>query len=371
MSTNISCLETFALNILKDSSPEKIASNINIPELDPCSLCNQELFLFEIKNPITILVCGHIYHRDCIETSIKKRSICPKPDCKKEVESTVDSMLGSQNINDLMDISPNLFNDPQLYESSPQKKRASESVSVRETTTKKIKKADGRKDKDYPMLKKLIEELKSSNSSSSTASQTEYITRPGNFTDLYDAIIKAEERIGSTNQEVIRAYFLFGKKFEEKLAEYIKTNKERKAQRLLTKEVSAQLPSDLSKNAVEKRIERARKIYDLFTTIGEDKIERAEERIGSTNQEVIRAYFLFGKKLEEKLAEYIKTNKERKAQRLLTKEVSAQLPSDLSKNAVEKRIERARKIYDLFTTIGEDKIERVKSYLALRISKLS
>ncbi|RHZ87789.1 hypothetical protein Glove_30g95 [Diversispora epigaea] len=276
MSTNISCLETFALNILKDSFPEKIASGINIPEVDSCSLCNQELFLFEIKKPFTILACGHIYHRDCIETSIKKRSICPKPDCKKEVESTVDSMPGSQNINDLMDISPTLFNDPQLYESSPQKKRASESVSVRETTTKKIKKADGRKDKDYPMLKKLIEKLKSSNSSSSTASQTEYITRPGNFTDLYDAIIKAEERIGSTNQEVIRAYFLFGKKLEEKLAEYIKTNKERKAQRLLTKEVSAQLPSDLSKNAVEKRIERARKIYDLFTTIGEDKIERVK-----------------------------------------------------------------------------------------------
>jgi len=112
MSTNISCLETFALNILKDSSLEKIASNINIPELDPCSLCNQELFLFEIKNPITILVCGHIYHRDCIETFIKKRSICPKPDCKKEVESTINSMSESQNTNDLMDISPSLFTDP-------------------------------------------------------------------------------------------------------------------------------------------------------------------------------------------------------------------------------------------------------------------
>ncbi|RHZ79478.1 hypothetical protein Glove_144g51 [Diversispora epigaea] len=245
MSTNISCLETFALNILKDSSLEKIASGINIPEVDSCSLCNQELFLFEIKKPFTILACGHIYHRDCIENSIKKRSMCPKPDCKKEVEEA----------------------QPRDYvssTSSPQKKRTSESVSVRETTTKKIKKADGRKDKDYPMLKKLIEELKSSNSSSS------------NFTDLYDAIIKAEERIGSTNQEVIRAYFLFGKKLEEKLAKYIKTNKERKAQRLLTKEVSAQLPSDLSKNAVEKRIERARKIYDLFTTIGEDKIERVK-----------------------------------------------------------------------------------------------
>ncbi|RHZ74100.1 hypothetical protein Glove_227g132 [Diversispora epigaea] len=77
--------------------------------------------------------------------------------------------------------------------------RASESVSVEEeTTTKKIKK-------------------------------TEYFTNLGSFTDLYDAIIKAEERIGSTNQEVIRANFLFGKKLEEKLTEYKKTNKERRA----------------------------------------------------------------------------------------------------------------------------------------------
>ncbi|CAG8646861.1 8700_t:CDS:1, partial [Ambispora gerdemannii] len=122
----------------------------------------------------------------------------------------------------------------------------------------------------------LIEELKSSSSSCSTASQTEYIMSPGNFTDLYNAIIKAEEQIGSTNQEVIRAYFLFGKKLKEKLAEYIKTNKECKAQRLLIKEVSVQLSFDLSKNAVEKRIERVRKIYDLFTTIGEDKIEKVK-----------------------------------------------------------------------------------------------
>jgi hypothetical protein len=43
------------------------------------------------------------------------------------------------------------------------------------------------------MLKKLIEEL---NTSSNLESQPEI---PGNFTDLYNAIIIAKERIGSTN----------------------------------------------------------------------------------------------------------------------------------------------------------------------------
>ena len=46
---------------------------------------------------------------------------------------------------------------------------------------------------------------------------------------------------------------------------------------------------------------------------------------------------------------------------MLIKEVTKQLPSDLSKNTIEKRIERARKIYDLFSTIGFEKIQRVKT----------
>ena len=61
MYANISSLESLALNILQNSFPEKIAEGVNVSELDPCLLCNQELFLYEIKNPITILICGHIH----------------------------------------------------------------------------------------------------------------------------------------------------------------------------------------------------------------------------------------------------------------------------------------------------------------------
>ena len=56
---------------------------------------------------------------------------------------------------------------------------------------------------------------------------------------------------------------------------------------------------------------------------------------------------------------------------MLVKEVTKQLPSNLSKNSIEKRIERARKIYDLFDTIGFDKIQRVKSFPVSHIYGLS
>jgi len=41
---------------------------------------------------------------------------------------------------------------------------------------------------------------------------------------------------------------------------------------MLIKEVTKQLPGDLLKNAIKKRIERGRKVYDLFNDIGYDKI---------------------------------------------------------------------------------------------------
>ncbi|RHZ49977.1 hypothetical protein Glove_508g17 [Diversispora epigaea] len=101
-------------------------------------------------------------------------------------------MPESQNINNLIDIFPTLFNDSQLYSSSS-KKHASEIVSTKKSQNKKVKKANGKKDKDYSMLKKLIEKLKLSSLSSNTTSQTEYITSPNNFTNLYNVIIKVEK----------------------------------------------------------------------------------------------------------------------------------------------------------------------------------
>ncbi|CAG8497445.1 3405_t:CDS:2, partial [Racocetra persica] len=40
-------------------------------------------------------------------------------------------------------------------------------------------------------------------------------TSSGNFIDLYNVLIKAEEQVETTNQEVIRSYFAFGKKLKE------------------------------------------------------------------------------------------------------------------------------------------------------------
>ncbi|CAG8518998.1 5630_t:CDS:2 [Ambispora gerdemannii] len=89
-------------------------------------------------------------------------------------------------------------------------------------------------------------ELESPSSSSSTiASQTKTITNSGNFT-----------------MQLLR--------LQNELRASIK--KDRMAQKKLIDEIAKQLPNDLSRNAIEKRVERAKNIYNLFKAIDEKKI---------------------------------------------------------------------------------------------------
>ncbi|CAG8649848.1 5556_t:CDS:1, partial [Ambispora gerdemannii] len=248
--------------------------------LDPCLLCNQELFLYEIKNPITILVCGHIYHRDCIEKSIKTRSICPRPDCKKEVEakprdyvsSTVDGTPGSQNTSDLMDVSLTLFSDSLLFP-SPSKKRVGEPTG--KLYSKKLKKPVSKENSST--LQRLIKELGINVPVKilPTKPTSKSNENPIDFLALYQNIINIEEISKQTIQEVILHYFYFGKALEERSNHYKKNNPKRTAQGLVNNEVRIQLPS-VSPSLLRKMKERAQKIYDLFNEIGVDKIKRIQ-----------------------------------------------------------------------------------------------
>src|SRR5215216_2427752 len=267
---NISHLETLALNILNNISPEKVAESVVISEQEPCSKCNEELFLYEIKRPLTILSCGHTYHRDCIERSIKISPSCPRPDCKKEVELAVLKSPGNLNDNDLMDISPSLLNNSPILRNDSQKKRSNDPLFPEVSPNKKVKKLVNKN--DSPKLKKLIEEL-----SSETPQDQEVIESgmlQGNFFILFDVIVKMEERTENANRDILKSYFNFGKALDDCFNRYKKDNPNRTAQALVNNEVRNQLPDTVSESALRKKKERALKIFELFNAIGEDKIQR-------------------------------------------------------------------------------------------------
>ncbi|PKY60284.1 hypothetical protein RhiirA4_483828 [Rhizophagus irregularis] len=79
-----------AYNILKYLEDDMV-KNKEIPELGQCSECTNNILISPIK-ALTILSCGHIFYRPCIEKQLlhTKPSTCPFPDCGKNVDIIVD-----------------------------------------------------------------------------------------------------------------------------------------------------------------------------------------------------------------------------------------------------------------------------------------
>ncbi|PKC03035.1 hypothetical protein RhiirA5_452472 [Rhizophagus irregularis] len=89
--------------------------------------------------------------------------------------------------------------------------------------------------------------------------------------------------------------------------------------------------------------------------------------------ELILAYY----NLEKHLDHYKKTEKEHEAQKRVNDEVRGQLPKEVTKYTIWKKTEGARKVYDLFFRISDDKmgrmvnIQQIKTFSASSIAKLS
>lgn len=101
-------------------------------------------------------------------------------------------------------------------------------------------------------------------------------------------------------------------------------------------------------------------------------IDAAEKKGDQTNRDTVLNYFRFEKALSECLAELMqKKNPPQTAYTKLNEEVRERLPTHMNKSVVCRRVDTARKIYDIFSVIREDKIRRVKSFTASSFSDLT
>nr|CAG8592353.1 14327_t:CDS:1 [Entrophospora candida] len=304
---DITCLRTLALNILKNGYPESIASNIDIPELEPCSICNEEIFLHIFKKSFTVLTCGHIFHRLCLENIRETITKCPVKNCGADIESIEKSPQMREPSRRSMSIYKSgdsafitaFRNDPLLSdtiaEDSPDdnqlqnmetdiprtstasilpSKRVGEPTSADKPSNKKPKVVNR---DESSKLKKLIEELANTPSqvSSIPASDPASTINTLNFLHLYHEITKAESRNEKTKQEVIQCYYNFGELLSQRFYfHYSQVKNDQMAQVEVNKEAREQLPTNISEDAFKKRTERARKVYFLFSQehIGKEKI---------------------------------------------------------------------------------------------------
>jgi hypothetical protein len=161
---------------------------------------------------------------------------------------------------------------------SKSKKRVNEDTDS--SVSKKSKKRD--LDEDSNILKRLIQELSSDTTQISVIKEKKGFQRESMqedrstqiFFDLYFKITNAEERNEKARHELIIAYYHYGEELEKRLVHYREGYKEHEALKKLYDEVKDQLPKEVTKNAIRKKSNRARKVYDLFFRITNDKIQR-------------------------------------------------------------------------------------------------
>ncbi|CAG8673060.1 7016_t:CDS:1, partial [Acaulospora morrowiae] len=101
-----------------------------------------------------------------------------------------------------------------------------------------------------------------------------------------------------------------------------------------------------------------------------ESLQHLCRKVCKQENQTISCYYKFGKALKDRLDEFIE-KKHVNARETLSKEVCGNFPPGTSPNLVKKKMEKARKIYDLFSVIGENKIQRVRSFSVDAISSLT
>ena len=219
-------------------------------------------------------------HYHCIDNSRKLCPICSPTEEDTDVgkNASVDENVNmdEDEVEDADD--EKVETQPEIQSSSKGKKRANEATDS--SSSKKSKKKI--KEDDSIVLKRLIRELSSDTTRLSVIKEKKGLYRESarevkgdrTFFELYLKISNAEERNENARHELIIAYFHFGEELEKRLAHYRKTDKDHEATKKVYNEVKDQLPKEVTNNALRKKSDRAKKLYDLFFRISNDKIQR-------------------------------------------------------------------------------------------------
>jgi hypothetical protein len=98
------------------------------------------------------------------------------------------------------------------------------------------------------------------------------------------------------------------------------------------------------------------------------KITNAERQNGITSQEVIGTYNFFGMALLECFEFHRKYHLEHEAYKKVNEEVCQRLPNTISDDAISKKTEMACKVNAIFRRVGDDKINRIRSWIFFHIA---
>ncbi|RGB33777.1 hypothetical protein C1646_761355 [Rhizophagus diaphanus] len=217
-------IEALAINIVSKAntlpSPSK---NTNIPKVDSCSICRQDIYTLELAIIKVFTSCEHIFHQKCLEEYFVDK--IAKPDSPKDVDN-----------ND------KVFTEESTNQKKCTREDSNESCEVplgsTSTSSKKAKKTKKTVDQDQSTtLQRLIKEL----------TTTEPVYESNNvsniFLNLYNKIVAGEDQLKNSTQDVLCHYFDFGEAMKKRYDHYRSLKIEDLAsQSLVDDDVQKQLP---------------------------------------------------------------------------------------------------------------------------------
>jgi len=379
-------------NILK-SLDDKAVRDIDFPELEPCSECNNDILTFPLRE-FTRLRCGHIFHRLCAEKKLMLNvpNPCPFPDCGKNVEITEifsttvnypigrlpesnviiqDSLLSQSSGTSAL---TNMMSERFILTSPPMRMEGVENIGIQqmgsqlrcvkcsEDLSSYLPPLGFLRTFPHPPPKPLVyltckhivhyncidnprklcpicpstdmeidgDDMVADAQESSTA-QKKRSRESGTFTEK------------SSNKKVKKTG---GKKVSSMLKKLI--------EELLTDVVPDVAGENLEEEASENETSNFLQLYDM--------IDSAESKNEDASQGLIYSYFDFGEAVFKRYKKLKLDHGKDRSQALVKSEVKKAIPeAKCSDEALRKRMERSKKVYKLFNSIGKEKIAQIKT----------
>ncbi|CAG8598021.1 3574_t:CDS:1, partial [Scutellospora calospora] len=246
-------LKALGINILK-GHPNFLTSNITIPELENCHECNKEILLNPLK-AFTILVCSHILHHNCLEKSNRdKQKTCPI--CFVDNEGMASAEVQNEDMSEAVE---DEGEETSNLTETISKLSVDSGKTISQSETKSIE-----PDKVQGLIKELSmpSELIDDNDRGNKSKESKPIT----LLQLYYNANRAKKRVTCAYQEEIRCWYLFAKKFKERVKEIKNDNSrynDQQARGLVYSEVTTNLLG-FTRDSLYKKTAKARNIYKLF-----------------------------------------------------------------------------------------------------------
>ncbi|CAG8720081.1 4806_t:CDS:2, partial [Funneliformis mosseae] len=251
---NIQSIDIYKVQLKRDRSLKSLA--LSILKYLP------EDILQDSPKSLILNVCGNIIHQTCARKPDKRGVLecsCGMANNKNLSLSSEEMDVNEEN-NEDGEIESTLPEETGSTSNSKSKKLANEYTDS--SASKKFKKRD--LDEDFNILKRLIQELSSDTTQILVIKEKKGLQRESMqedrstqiFFDLYFKITNAEERNEKACYELIIAYCYYGEELEKCLVHYREGYKEHEVLKKLYDKVKDQLPKEVTKSAIRKKLNK-------------------------------------------------------------------------------------------------------------------